>query len=253
MFVQDGNGEYVFLNARYMARSVDIVEYKVQQTHFFLEKLREADLDFFAAQCFVDAFAASARSITFSMQSALNDMPGFAEWYEDRQALLRKDAVCKFFHDYRTVSIHIGDTVLRGGTMKRSNSGHLVVEYFFTAIPDLTNVPQGNVLCICTDYFRFLIGCVYEMMITFKYQLDDRWYFTPDNFSRIGKSIEDAEEELGLPRGWTAVGDAFSEENRWRTLRRTYAVGCQLNDLFAEYLGKTIQGPDDNTEQANGC
>lgn len=52
-----------------MARSISIVEYKVGQSRFFLEQIPRSGFDFFAAQCFTDAFAAACRSITFSMQA----------------------------------------------------------------------------------------------------------------------------------------------------------------------------------------
>ena len=230
-----------------MFRSISIVEYKVQQAQFFLEKISQVELDFFAVQCFVDAFVGAARGITFSMQAVLGDVPGFAEWYATRQATLKGDTVCQFFNQYRRVSTHIGDTVVRGGMSARNQSGEPVVKYFFMPVPDLPDVPEQDVLSICTDYFRVLLKLVYDIMMDFKYQLDDRWYFTKENFHGMGKTVEDAEKELGFPRGWTGIGDVFPECERWRVLRRTQTVGCQLNELFLRYLGNTIQGPDDDT------
>jgi len=233
-----------------MARPISIVEYKVQQAHFFLEKVQQAELNFFAAQCFVDAFASAARSITFSMQAVISDVPGFAEWYKERQSALKDDPIYRFFNQYRRVSTHIGDTVVRGGTLEREDSDRRVTKYFFLPIPDLPEVPQQDVLSICTQHFTTLLDLVFNAILSFKYQLDDRWYFTTENFSRLGKTVEDAEEELGFPRGWTAIGGSFSETERWKALRHTQTVGCQLNDLFARYLGKTVQGPDDQGEPA---
>ena len=62
------------------------------------------------------------------------------------------------------------------------------------------------------------------------------------------KTADDADEELGFPRGWTDVGDIFPETERWRALRHTQTVGCQLNELFNTYLGKMVYGPDDEAE-----
>ncbi|MCL5036015.1 MAG: hypothetical protein M1269_02755 [Chloroflexi bacterium] len=232
-----------------MSRSISIVEYKVQQAHFFLEKIGQAELDLFAVQCFVDAFAGAARSITFSIQAVISDVLGFAEWYRERQSVLKDDVMCQFFNQYRRVSTHIGDTVVRGGIITRDHSGERVTKYFFMPIPDLPVVPQKDVLSICTDHFKTLLDVVYDAILTFKYQLDDRWYFTLENFCRLGKTVEDAEEELGFPRGGSSIGGVFSECERWKALRCTQTVGCQLNELFLRYLGKTIQGPDDDTEQ----
>lgn len=233
-----------------MARSISIVEYKAQQTHFFLEKIDEAGIDFFAVQCFVDAFAISARSITFTMQAVISDVPGFAEWYKAKQIEMKDDAICRFFNQYRTVSTHIGDTVVKGFATGKDDDGSHAVKYYFQPIADLPDVPREDVQTVCTYHFKTLLGLVFEAMLTFKYQLDDLWYFTSENFTRLGKTADDADEELGFPRGWTAIEGAFDESDRWKALRHSETVGCQLNDLFFAYLGKAILGPDEDTEPA---
>lgn len=232
-----------------MPRSISIVEYKVRQAHFFLEKIVQSELDFFAVQCFVDAFASAIRSITFSMQAVISDVPGFAKWYEDQLTGLKEDSISRFFNQYRTVSTHIGDTVVRGGTMGRDDFGRRVIKYFFMPVPDLPDVPTQDVLSICIHHFKTLLELVFNSFIVFRYQLDDRWYCTKENFDRLGKTIEDAEQELGFPRGWTNIGKDLSESERWAVLRHTQTVGCQLNDLFLRYLGKQVEGPDSSTEQ----
>ena len=90
-----------------------------------------------------------------------------------------------------------------------------------------------------------LLGLVYDAFAKFRYQLDDRWHYTEDHFRLMGKTFEDAIEELGFPREWVTAAAGLPESARWRTLRSTQTVGCQLNVLFDRYLGKTIIGPDD--------
>jgi hypothetical protein len=85
-----------------MPHSISIVEYKVQQAHFFLEQLELSELNFFAAQCFTDAFASACRSITFSMQAVINDVPGFKDWYSPRMGSLKQDRISAFFNAYPT-------------------------------------------------------------------------------------------------------------------------------------------------------
>jgi hypothetical protein len=62
--------------------------------------------------------------------------------------------------------------------------------------------------------------------------------------SALYKSIEDAEEELGFPRGWTDIGDPSTLEYRWQLLRDRAADSCGINDIFARYLGKTTPAPE---------
>ena len=227
-----------------MARSISIVEYKVRQARFFLERIANSGFDMFAAQCYFDAFASSARSITFSMQSVISEVPGFVNWYEDQQSNLKEDSISRFFNQYRRVSTHIGDTVLRSAGTCKDDSGHRVMKYYFLPIKDLAEVPEQDVLSVCKLYFKKLLGIVFDLFIAFRCQLDDGWYYTKENFDSMGKTIEDAEQELGFPRGWTCVDTAYSESERWAVLRRTQTVGCQLNDLFLRYLEKQVEGPD---------
>lgn len=80
---------------RLVARSIDIVEYKVRQTHFFLQKLEESDFNLFAVQCYTDAFAASARSITLAIQAVAGKLDGFEMWYERVQNQLREEEIAR--------------------------------------------------------------------------------------------------------------------------------------------------------------
>lgn len=231
-----------------MSRSVSVLEYKVQQARFLLHEASKSTLNPFAAQCYFDAFAGAARSITFAVQSVLSDLPGFSDWYKAYQNSLRADPICQFFNQYRRISVHIGDAIVGGASRWRDDDGVLKTRYYFVPTQDLRDVPSEDVSSICETYFVTLLGLVYECMVHFKCQLDDRWYFTAAYFRSLNKVIEDAEEELGFPRGWTAVGDGLTEADRWRLLRKTQAIGCQLNELFSHYLGKTIMGPDDGCE-----
>ena len=125
-----------------MARSISIVEYKVEQARFFLEQIERSENNFFAVQCFTDAFASACRTITFSMQAVINEVDGFTEWYAHKMELLKKDRLSEFFNAYRVASIHTGDTVVRGGAGFRDSNGRYRTQHFFMPIPDLPNVPS---------------------------------------------------------------------------------------------------------------
>ena len=232
-----------------MTRSVSIVEYKVMQADFFLSQIKGASLDFFAVQCFTDAFASSVRSITFALQSVLADLPEFAAWYAPRQAAMRRDPLARFFNRYRSVSAHVGDTVVRLMSSGWDADGMHRTLYYFHPTQDLPEVPDGDVASACATYFRVVLSVVFESFSQFRNQLDDRWYYTQENLTRMGKTVEDAEEELGFPRGWTAGLSSCTAEERLRLLRKTQTVGCQINGIFDEHLGRVIDGPDDTSDE----
>src|ERR1035438_6490554 len=202
-----------------MPRSFSIVDYKVSQAEFFLRKIQEAELDFFAAQCFTDAFASAARSITFALQSVCNDIPEFSKWYSAKQEILKTDSLAQFFNRYRTASIHIGDTVVRGGTNYRDADGKRRTTYFFIEVPDIPNPPAEDVYSTCEKHFANILGIVLEAYQLFASQIDDRWYFTADNFQKLGKSIGDALAELGFPKDWLEAGREIPLTDQWRILR----------------------------------
>lgn len=219
-----------------MARSFGIVDYKVRESEFFLEELRRYgnDLRFDAVQFCASAFASATRSVTFAMQASLKGNPAFDEWYRSKQAQLRGDSLARFFHDFRTVTNHIGDTVVGKGAHGADGT-----YYFFTPTPDLPHVPEQDVVSACEAYFTTILKVVYDCYVEFGSVIDGQQYFTENNFRQRGKTIEDAEQELGFPRGYTDIGDPGSEPYRWQVLR-DQADGCEIESQFFDWLKLSV-------------
>jgi hypothetical protein len=222
-----------------MTRSFGLVDYKVQEAEYFLLELKRLAkrLNFGAVQFNASAFVSAARSVTFAMQSCLNGRPAFADWYRPRQERLRKDPLSRFFHEFRTVTQHIGINVVGGG--HHSKAGTF---YHFLPCPDLPRVPEQDVLSACTEYFISVLDLVFDCYVEFRTIIDGQWYFTAENFAVLGKIIADAEEELGFPRNWTDIGDPNAEPYRWELLRRE-ADGCNIEIQFDTWLGKRLPRP----------
>ncbi len=231
-----------------MPRSISIIDYKVLQADFFLNQLNEVGYDFFAAQCYCDAFALSCRSVTFAVQAVCKGIYGFDDWYKQEQENMRRDSILRFFHDYRTISSHIGDSPVKGGATDLRKPG--AMRLFFMPTEDLLNVPEADVQTACTECFVKVLSLVYQLYQRFASDLDDRWYYTKEHFDTLGLSIEDTEEALGFPRGWTEVEGTEEElADRWFHLRRTQAIGPQIQGVFHRRLGRIVAGPDDKVEQ----
>jgi hypothetical protein len=219
-------------------RSFSLVDHKVAEAEFFLQKLDECRFDFFSLQCFVAAFIASTRSITFSLQAVLGNGEGFAEWYSRHRNALRSDPTARFFHSFRTVNQHIGDNLVGGGA---SGPGQPVL-YWFAPSLDVQIVPSEDVVTACGRYFRTILAVIFDCYIAFGPLIDAQQRYTAEYFASTGKSIEDAEEEMGMPRGWTDIGDPDSVPYRWQLIR-DQAAGCEINDIFERYLGKSTPRP----------
>lgn len=231
-----------------MPRSVSIIDYKIAQADFFLTKLDAVGHDFFAAQCYCDAFVSACRSVTFAVQSVCKDLNGFDSWYRVEQDKMRNDSLLRFFHDYRTISNHIGQTPVLGGFSDPQRRGSIRLTFLPTG--DLPKPPEIDVHGACVEYFTKTLDLVFRLYERFPADLDDRWHYTQEHFSRLGFCIEDAEEALGFPRGWTSISGTEEELlERWRLLRRTETIGPQIQEAFHRYLGRVFLGPDDNVEQ----
>jgi len=250
-----------------MARSFDLVDFKVAEAEFFLRRIPECGPDFFAVRCYVSAFMSSTRSITYAVQACLKNIGEFSGWYKVRQEHLKNDDLSKFFNEFRNINVHIGENVVQGGSM---TAGKCI--YWFRPVADLRSVPEQDVESACREYFVTILSIVYDCYIDFGPHIDPKQHYTADNFARMGKTVEDAEEEtltshalsaamtfeslLGIKqekdvdveklrmkvRGWTYV-PGYPEDYRWQALRDSQP-GCRINHIFQEYLDKTTPEPE---------
>lgn len=171
------------------------------------------------------------------MQGSLKGNPKFDCWYAQKQAELRCDALAKFFHDFRTVTQHLGVNVVGGGSQI-----HGFHQFYFVACPDLQVVPEQDVLTACETYFRSVLSLVFECYEVMGPTVHGKWYFKEQHFASRGLSVEDADEELGLPRGGTDIGRPDLLAYRWELLRRQ-ADGCLIEGEFLRWLGKALPKP----------
>ncbi|MBL9187804.1 MAG: hypothetical protein JNK23_10020 [Opitutaceae bacterium] len=225
-----------------MPRSFGLVDDKVEEAAYFLDRIEQACLtgDMFAARCDSVAFAASTRSVTFAMQGCLGTADGFMPWYSAHAKRLRDDPLAKFFHEFRRLSQHLGQNFVSSGA---TNAGRFL--FYFQPVDELKTVPREDVLTACNAYFRTVLEVVYDCYRCFGPVIDGQLYFTAANFAKLGKTIEDAEVALGYPRGRTDIsGDASQLPRRWSALRKS-ADSCQIQHLFLKWLGKQVSHPDE--------
>jgi hypothetical protein len=91
--------------------------------------------------------------------------------------------------------------------------------------------------------FETALGLVFDCYLRLGAIVNGQQYFTEANFRSIGKTIEDAEAELGFPRGWTGIGMVDADAWRWKTIRKM-AGGCLIEEQFERWLQKTLPHPD---------
>jgi len=213
-------------------RSFGLVESKIAEAEFFLTKIPECGFNFFAVRCYVSAFISSMVGVTFAMQASIRDLPGFNDWHKQQQDILRKDPKARFFWEFRRVNQHIGDNLIN-----RGETSHGIMLCYFVPTSEIQQVPVEDVATACQQYFVTILSTVYDCYVQFGPYIDAQQHYTAEHFESLGKTIEDAEEEAGIPRGWTDTGDPATTPYRWQSLRDT-VTGCEINELFQKYLNK---------------
>lgn len=221
-------------------RSFGAVDFKVAEADFFLALLtRSAHRNEWHPLHFnTSAFVSASRSITFAMQASLKHHPGFDEWYGAKRELHLGSVRARFFNEYRTASQKRGESVIAGGSFAGKRS-----VYHFAPIGSPVIALHEDVVTACEGHFRDVLRLVYDCYVDLAPIVNAQWRFTNEYFASIGLTIEDAEEELGYPRGWTAsAGQSLAV--RWRLLRQE-ADGCGIRAQFDSWLGLTLPHPDD--------
>lgn len=233
-----------------MAQSFGVVEGKICEAEFFLNRLSGSSRLSFDAQCYFSAFVSAARSVTLALQATMSGIADFEHWYQGVQARLKADPLAPFFIEIRNNSVHRGLNPLNRVTldhlredlfdqMHRRERSHVLV------LPDVhseNSTVLRDAVQASTLYFVSLVNVVFECYNRFKCAIDPQWYFTHENFSAMGKTFEDAVSELGFPPVWASC--APSADDGWRALR-SQQPACQINHLFRKYIGSEIAGPDD--------
>lgn len=226
-----------------MSRSFGLVDHKVAEAHFFLSRMEVAD--FYEVRWYFSAFVSAVRSITFTVQGSIGDLPGFSEWYRPWGKRLAEDRLAAFFLDARNDAIHLGDNPIRSGSWGRSPEGESVHRCWFQPAspfePDATNRkdhPPEDVRTACRAFLTTLVELVYDAYLAFGSHVDAQMHYTSEHFASLGRTIGDAEEELFGVRGWTSA-PGLSGEIRWRLIRRQM-TGREIPDLFEGYLGRSL-------------
>ena len=214
-------------------RSFGAVDSKLYEADFFCSELGKVGSNIYRGQYLFSAFVASGRSVTFSIQASISDVDGFAEWYSGIQSNLKKDKLARFFHDCRTDSQHIGLNPLIGG------AGYKDSQRLYFGQPEphrYKYIPDIDVHAACVSYMQILCQVVNDCYGRFALIIDPNAIYTISGLSQLNLSIEDVEEELGFPRGYTDIlwPEEGKDEERLKLLRRQIAMPT-VEELFIKY------------------
>lgn len=181
-----------------------LIDGKLREADFFLEKLRNApDID--DARYYFSAFLSAARSVTFALQKCIGGMAHFDTWYEDRQKELKDHPTATYFKTIRDQVIHEGLNPLERHVR---GVGGIIGSNFYL----VEGAPEQDVVVAATSYMAILVRIAGEAYQRFWTSVDLPATFTTENLAARGQTIEDIEEEFGYPRAWSAGGERSLEE-----------------------------------------
>lgn len=217
-------------------KSFRIVENKISEAEFFLKKIKESGGRFDDVRYFFNAFLSASRSVTIAIQCCLSGHKDFDGWYKKHQKRLKENKIAKYMLRARNESqkeaiYHIGGVA---SSINQKGEQHLTY-----SLDDVRGELNGKeAIKVCEDFFVQLLEIVYDCLRNFGPQIDRLQYYTLENLIKIGKSFEDIEEEMGLPRGWTK---GVSDKEKLRILQKE-TFGSAVDNLFITYLHKNRFG-----------
>ena len=222
-------------------RSFGPVDDKLAEADFFLNELAGAELNWFKVRCLFSAFVSAARSVTFALQASLSDALGFAEWYAAEQTALKGNRLARFFHDCRTDAQHLGLNPVMGGSA--GPDGHC---YWFRQPEQgrYSYLPEEDVLTACRMQMRNVCEIIDRAYSRFGLLIDPDQIFTPEGIAAANLTLEDIEEQLGFPRGFTDIPwDGPDKHEQRLALLRKSIPGSSIKPLLTRHLDKKLGYP----------
>lgn len=210
---------------------------KVAEAEFFLQRMAEVRTDMFGFKCYLSAYLSAGRTATLALQQ-FKHIPGFEEWYDPHRKALKESPIAKFFLDARNDHVHGGPHPVTSGRFHKD-----VVKYYFSEAVNEEDQPSSvDVVTLCREYLVLLLEVVHDCYVELGCHIDPQQYFTKEHFSKLGRSIDDAELEVW---GWVMqsyIDEGYGEDDRWHELRGRVGE-CKINHLFYSYLGKPTPQP----------
>lgn len=205
------------------------VEKLLEAEHFLARMIASDGLEF---QFELNAFLSASRSVTFVLQKVLSDVPGFAGWYEQQQARMKADAAMRFFLELRNISQKQGPVSFVGGSLPGGDWTYRFVGRPHAVPEALTGRDVG---ACCAAHLTKLATLLADCARAFPFHACPGRAFTEEGMAALGYGWRDVEAALGLPPGYTDVGD-FPTAEKLRILSR------EVEPLDAESIERIAQG-----------
>ena len=199
------------------AASIELAGDKLAEARFFLAQLQDAGGDSFAVRCLFSATASAAYSALEALKAAASRERAFAVWVAARLDELRADTIASYVLDRRNENTHIGETRVRSARLP-IGEGVPDVEHHFRLDPSKTEPLDVDIVTATAHLVELVSATLEGARADFRHHTR-AWLLEPTRRNE-GMSIEDVEERLGFPRGWSDIHGA-TEDQRLKALAST--------------------------------
>ena len=221
------------------------IGFKALEADFFLRKMHAANSELFEFRCYFSAFVSAARSIPVVMDAGLSDRPEYPAWRAIWKGRLDANRIARFFAAIRIETQRIGHTPIHLDRARWVRFGLWETKHHFTGNgPTVGEVPDLDVVEACTEYLTLLAEMVLDCYEKFGIRSSAPLWSVPA-LARLGVTVDDIEDSLGFPRGWTAGPDR-DDQARLGLLRR-YSPDTPLDRFFLRYLNRARRVPGETT------
>jgi len=226
--------KFTFPNA-----GIHIVAQKIGEADYFLEKLKLVSSNEPEFNYLFSAFVSALRSITFSLQYVMTKYPDFDKWYKERQEKLRSSKLAKAFVEFRNQAQKTGIIPILPERSLFDGIFYNTAQFYIPSNSEIKEVPNGNVIHLSEKCLIEVLDVVAECYVDFDVYIDPRIMFTERGINSLNWTVEDVEEFVGFPRGYTNVD--FEEENLSNIsirlgLLRQYGGDETLQQYLDKYL-----------------
>jgi len=215
---------------KFPGRGFHCVADKVAEADYFLGRMKETYAEIEEMRFLFSAFVSAARSVTFSLQAVMSGYPDFDSWYQPRQKRLKESRLARFFVDLRNHLQKVGGAPIFHSGWSLNGKFEWFTE--FTPTPDFEEVPPGDVITLSETYFRLLLEVLQECYADYWAYIDPRAIFTVEGLRILGWTVEDVEEVVGFPIGWTDIPWPEEEKLSARLHVLSRYGGDELMDAF---------------------
>jgi hypothetical protein len=192
--------------------SLLLVEERLFEAEHFAGRMASADARTFQYE--LNACLSACRAVTNLVAAELKGRaPGFRAWWKAALEEFEGEEAAGFFVNLRNYSLHQGRIGVVGGAVGTADGFCWTYRFAATQEPVPESLWGRDVTECCLEHVGKLAGLVLRCAETYpNYSCPRNALSSLSELSSMGLELDDLDELIGLPRGWTDVPNTEAED-----------------------------------------